>query len=101
MKGYTQTPQYIVCENSIDGKDYAIQGKYKKNLDKYVSWYGKLKKSPPDIMVTGFPISINNKNGLITVDTSNPVILRVKDLENAWLTIADDTKKKNPRIPKF
>jgi hypothetical protein len=78
---------YVLYRNTIDNKDYAIQGKYKKNLDKYFELYGKLKNAPPDIMVPGFLVIYNNKNDMINVDSWISVILRVKDLEPKWAYI--------------
>ena len=87
MRSNKPLPLYIIYKNPIDGKEYAIQGKYKKNLDKYVSWYGNLKNAPPDIMVLGFPVIYHRVNGMLDVDSSTSVILRVKDLEPRWVTI--------------
>jgi len=101
MRSNKPLPLYIIYMNSIDDKEYAIQGKYKKNMDKYFDWYGKLKNAPPDIMVLGFLVLRNHKNGIIDADSSNSVTLRVKDLKPAWITIANDSKKNSPKIPKF
>jgi len=80
---------YVIYRNSIDSKDYAIQGKYKKNLDKYVELYCKLKNAPSNIMVPGFPVIYHSENGILDVDSSTSVILRVKDLEPKWICIVN------------
>ena len=78
---------YVLYRNTIDNKDYAIQGKYKKNLDKYFEWYGKLKNAPPDIMIPSFPVIYDMENGMIDKVSSTAVIQRVKDLEPKWTYI--------------
>jgi hypothetical protein len=84
---------YVLTSNSLDDKNYAIQGKYKKNLDKYMSWYGKLINAPPDIMVIGYPYTIT-PYGIIEVDESSPVLLKVKELKNTWGKIVNDYPRK-------
>jgi hypothetical protein len=82
IKSHNKYPKYVIYKNSIDYQEYGIQGKYKKNPDKYKFWYGKLKNAPSDIMVTGYPVFFNHKKGFPDVDSTKAVTLRVKDLES-------------------
>lgn len=78
---------YMIYKNIHNNEEYAISGRFKKNLDKYYSWYGCLSKAPSDIVITGYAISVNHKDGSIEVDTSSAFSLKVKDLKDRCVSI--------------
>ena len=90
MRKYRDTVQYVIYKNLHTGEWYAVDISDAIEIEKHYSDMDKFLYAPDDLMVVGYPVSIERRNGMMNFDVEHKEMLVVKTLVPTYVTVSDE-----------